>query len=43
VLYGVTDLVVVMKAGVTLVTTTDRSADLKALLDSLPDALRDSP
>lgn len=43
VLYGVTDLVVVMKEGVTLVTTTDRSADLKALLDSLPDALRDSP
>jgi mannose-1-phosphate guanylyltransferase len=43
VLYGVTDLVVVMKAGVTLVTTTDRSADLKALLDSLPEALRDSP
>jgi len=43
VLYGVTDLVVVMKAGVTLVTTTDRSADLKALLDSLPDPLRDSP
>jgi mannose-1-phosphate guanylyltransferase len=43
VLYGVTDLVVVMKAGVTLVTTTDRSADLKAMLDSLPDPLRDSP
>ena len=43
VLYGVTDLVVVLKEGVTLVTTTDRSAELKALLDSLPDALRDSP
>ncbi|HYN80241.1 MAG TPA: mannose-1-phosphate guanylyltransferase [Gemmatimonadaceae bacterium] len=41
VLYGVNDLVVVTKAGVTLVTTTDRSADLKALVDSLPEDLRD--
>ncbi|MDP9178304.1 MAG: mannose-1-phosphate guanylyltransferase [Gemmatimonadota bacterium] len=41
VLYGVNDLVVVTKAGVTLVTTTDRSADLKALVDSLPEELRD--
>jgi len=41
VLYGVKDLVVVTKAGVTLVTTTDRSADLKALVDSLPEELRD--
>jgi mannose-1-phosphate guanylyltransferase len=41
VLYGVNDLVVVTRAGVTLVTTTDRSADLKALVDSLPEELRD--
>jgi len=41
VLYGVSDLVVVTRAGLTLVTTTDRSADLKALLDSLPEDLRD--
>ena len=41
VLYGVSDLVVVTKAGMTLVTTTERSQDLKALLDSLPDDVRD--
>ncbi|HLE56391.1 MAG TPA: sugar phosphate nucleotidyltransferase [Rhodothermia bacterium] len=41
VLYGVSDLVVVTKAGITLVTTTDRSADLKALVDSLPEELRE--
>ena len=41
VLYGVSDLVVVTKAGITLVTTTDRSADLKALVESLPDELRE--
>ena len=41
VLYGVKDLVVVTRAGLTLVTTTDKSADLKALLDSLPDDLRE--
>jgi mannose-1-phosphate guanylyltransferase len=41
VLYGVTDLVVVTKAGITLVTTTERSADLKALVDSLPEELRE--
>jgi Mannose-1-phosphate guanylyltransferase len=40
VLYGVSDLVVVTKAGITLVTTTERSQDLKALLDSLPDDVR---
>lgn len=40
VLYGVTDLVVVTREGLTLVTTTDRSADLKALLDALPPELR---
>lgn len=41
VLYGVSDLVVVTKAGITLVTTTDRSADLKALVESLPEELRE--
>ena len=39
VLYGVSDLVVVTRDGLTLVTTVDRSADLKTLLDSLPTAL----
>jgi len=42
VLYGVSDLVVVTKAGITLVTTTARSADLKALVDSLPEELREA-
>jgi mannose-1-phosphate guanylyltransferase len=41
VLYGVKDLVVVTRDGLTLVTTTEKSADLKALLDSLPEELRD--
>jgi mannose-1-phosphate guanylyltransferase len=36
VLYGVDDLVVVAGRGLTLVTTVDRSSDLKTLLDSLP-------
>lgn len=41
VLYGVHDLVVVARDGLVLVTTVDRSADLKVLLDSLPPQLRD--
>lgn len=41
VLYGVRDLVVVTRDGLTLVTTVDRSADLKTLIDSLPGDLRD--
>lgn len=41
VLYGVHDLVVVAKDGLTLVTTVDRSADLKTLVESLPPKLRD--
>ena len=41
VLYGVNDLVVVAKDGLTLVTTVDRSADLKKLVESLPSKLRD--
>lgn len=36
VLYGVTDLVVVAKDGLTLVTTVEKSAHLKNLLDALP-------
>ena len=41
VLYGVHDLVVVAKDGLTLVTTVDRSADLKQLVESLPSKLRE--
>lgn len=37
VVYGVSDLVVVVKDGLTVITTIDKSADLKALLDSLPE------
>jgi mannose-1-phosphate guanylyltransferase len=36
VLYGVDDLVVVVRDSVVLVTTRDKAADLKSLLDSLP-------
>lgn len=36
VLYGVDDLVVVAQDGMVLVTTVDRSSDLKALVDQLP-------
>ena len=39
VLYGVEDLVVVAKDGLVLVTTVDKSADLKTLIDALPRAL----
>lgn len=41
VLYGVNDLVVVSRGGLTLVTTVDRAADLKTLLDALPAEVRD--
>ena len=41
VLYGVSDLVVVAKGGLTLVTTKEHSVDLKALLARLPDSIRD--
>jgi len=41
VLYGVNDLVIVSRNGMTLVTTTDRSSDLKKLVDALPAHLRD--
>lgn len=40
VLYGVSDLVVVARDGLVLVTTRDKAADLKALLDSLPADLK---
>jgi mannose-1-phosphate guanylyltransferase len=42
VLYGVSDLVVVSRNGLTVVTTVDKSADLKTLIDSLPPHLRTS-
>lgn len=41
VLYGVSDLVVVAKDGLVLVTTVDKSNDLKTLIDALPPELRD--
>ena len=40
VLYGVSDLVVVTRDGLTLVTTIDRAADLKTLLESLPPQMK---
>jgi Mannose-1-phosphate guanylyltransferase len=43
VLYGVSDLVVVCRDGLTLVTTVERAADLKTLIASLPPTLRDRP
>jgi mannose-1-phosphate guanylyltransferase len=42
VLYGVSDLVVVTRDGLTLVTTTERASDLKILIESLPPAFRDA-
>jgi mannose-1-phosphate guanylyltransferase len=41
VLYGVHDLVVVTRDGLTLVTTTDKASDLKTLIDSLPAVFRE--
>lgn len=41
VLFGVEGLVVVVRDGVTLVTTVERSHELKALLDRLPSSLRE--
>lgn len=40
VLFGVNDLVVVARDGLTLVTTVEKSADLKRLVESLPPKLR---
>jgi mannose-1-phosphate guanylyltransferase len=42
VLYGVRDLVVVTRDGLTLVTTLDKASDLKTLIQSLPAAFRDN-
>lgn len=41
VLYGVSDLVVVVQDGLMVVTTVDRSSDLKTLVESLPAAVRE--
>jgi mannose-1-phosphate guanylyltransferase len=41
VLYGVADLVVVARDGITVVTTVERAADLKSMLDALPQRVRD--
>ena len=43
VLYGVEDLVVVSRPGLTLVTTVEKSQDLKTLLDSLPPDIKNIP
>jgi len=43
VLFGVSDLVVVVRDGLTLVTTLDRAADLKTLVESLPPSVRELP
>jgi mannose-1-phosphate guanylyltransferase len=43
VLYGVSDLVVVTHHGLTLITTMERSADLKELLEALPPHVRERP
>jgi mannose-1-phosphate guanylyltransferase len=41
VLYGVDDLVVVTRDGLTLVTTKERASELKQLLDALPQSVRE--
>ena len=41
VLYGVSDLVVVVENGLVLVTTVERSSDLKTLIDALPRDVRE--
>jgi len=41
VLYGVHDLVVVSRAGLTLVTTTEHASDLKQLIETLPPRIRE--
>lgn len=41
VLYGVADLVVIARDGLTVVTTTEGAADLKSLIDALPPHVRD--
>jgi mannose-1-phosphate guanylyltransferase len=39
VLYGVEDLVVVAREGLVLVTTVDKSSDLKTLIEALPSSV----
>jgi len=39
VLYGVEDLVVVARPGLVLVTTVDKSSDLKSLIEKLPESV----
>lgn len=41
VLYGVSNLVVVVENGTVLITTVEKSADLKGLVDALPRGIRD--
>jgi len=41
VMYGVSGLVVVVENGLVLVTTVDRSTDLKTLMDALPRGVRE--
>jgi hypothetical protein len=41
-MYGVDNLVVVARDGLVLVTTTEKAADLKRLVDSLPPELSQS-
>jgi mannose-1-phosphate guanylyltransferase len=41
VLYGVSDLVVVVREGLVLVTTVERSSELKALVEALPPSVRE--
>ena len=43
VVFGARELVVVRRRGVTLVLPRDRAADLKDLLESLPDGIRNAP
>ena len=43
VLFGVSDLVVITRDGLTVVTTRERSADLKTLVESLPPAMQALP
>jgi mannose-1-phosphate guanylyltransferase len=42
VLFGVRDLVVVVRDGITMVTTVDRSDDLKSLVDAMPPEFREA-
>jgi hypothetical protein len=40
-MYGVSGLVVVVEDGLVLVTTVDKSSDLKTLMDALPRGIRE--